>query len=416
MTREDFLSKKWTPYPQPNHQMYEDTQWLWGKIEKSETHQIRLSGQSPSLTVPPQTVPHPILGENASPAILKAGDAVAYNQQTNACYLLSPSLVESPVQNGTLLQNTAAQNQVDWQLFVETVRQYFTKKGFTHWQTPTLLESSGIDAHIDFFSATGTRTQRRYYLPTSPEFALKKAMADGQTKIFEIKSAFRDDDKSKTHEPEFTMIEWYRAYANKWQLLKDFEDLIKEITEKLNLPTRPPATIKKTSIAEVFEKQIQHKLTPTTTKQELKKILQQKQMDTSPSDDWDDLFFRLYIEFIEPNLGKDDPEAIYNFPQSQGSLSRQTEEGWSDRFEIYWQGIELANAYQEQNNPKAIEERYKSEIQKRITLGREPHPLDEEFLQKMHQGFPPSAGIAMGLDRLWMVLTRSKQIQRSFPL
>ncbi len=412
MTREDFLSKKWTPYVEPTQQMYEDQRWLWGKVKKTEATQIWLAGQLQPFAVDSSSKFHPTLGENISPSAIRAGDSVALDQKINACYLLSPNLQASSTHLSCAATSAQGPSDSNWQLFLETVRQFFIKKEFIHWQTPTLLESSGIDAHIDFFSAIGTRTKRRYYLPTSPEFALKKAIADGQTKIFEIKSAFRDDDQSKTHESEFTMIEWYRTYANKWRLLNDFQELIQHVTEKLNLPT-PPTQIQKISIAKLFAKHLDFSLTPQTTKEELKKLLEYKNRNTDSTDDWDDLFFRLYIDFIEPNLGKHGPEAVYNFPQSQGSLSRQTEEGWSDRFEIYWNNIELANAYQEQNNPKEIEARYNTEIQKRITLGREPHPLDQEFLQKMHQGFPPAAGIALGLDRLYMVLTNAPQIQRS---
>jgi elongation factor P--beta-lysine ligase len=92
-------------------------------------------------------------------------------------------------------------------------------------------------------------------------------------------------------------------------------------------------------------------------------------------------------------------------------LARKTEEGWADRFEIYWQGLELANAYQEQNDPAKMMERFQSEVEKRKRAQKAPHPQDSDFFSKMHQGLPPCAGIALGLDRLWMVLNKMSSIQ-----
>ena len=300
----------------------------------------------------------------------------------------------------------------NWQIFLRTVRRFFEEQGFLHWQTPTLLPSPGIDAHIDFFSAKGVRTDRSFYLPTSPEFSLKKAIADGETKIFEIKSCFRDDDESPTHLAEFTMIEWYRAHEDKWTLFEDFLQLVKYIQIEMKLGEELSFEPQKTSIAQLFFDHIDFSLTPQTTKMELQKVLEEKQLDSSETDDWDDLFFRLFIEKIEPHLGLNGPQAVEHFPASQGSLSQITSDGWADRFEIYWKGVELANAYQEQCDAKLIENRYQKELAKRVALGRSPYPMDQEFLEKMCQGFPKCEGIALGLDRLWMVLNRRESLTK----
>lgn len=302
------------------------------------------------------------------------------------------------------------QDRKNWQIFLRTVRHFFEEQGFLHWQTPTLLPSPGIDAHIDFFSAQGVRTGRSFYLPTSPEFSLKKAIADGENKIFEIKPCFRDDDPSQTHLAEFTMIEWYKTYDDKWTLFEDFLSLVRYVQQEMNLGEGLNFDSQKTSIAQLFKEYVDFSLTPQTTKAELQEVLEEKKMDWTDADDWDDLFFRLFIEKVEPHLGLLGPQAVEYFPASQGSLSLITSEGWADRFEIYWNGIELANAYQEQNDPQLIENRYQSELAKRLSLGRSPYPMDEEFLEKIRQGFPPCAGIALGLDRLWMVLNRKEKI------
>jgi elongation factor P--(R)-beta-lysine ligase len=404
MTREDYLLKKWRPYITPSPNLLSSSDWCWGKVQKTSDGQLWLLGSSEVLEISQLSLTQDELGDSVAVSFLCPGDSVGYDRRTKTCYLLSPNRVTSP---------TVDNNESQWQLFLDCVRAYFLRQGFRSWQTPTLLPSSGIDAHIDFFKAQGVRTGRTFALPTSPEFALKKALARGEKNIFEIKPCFRDDDTSPTHLAEFTMIEWYRAYADKWSLCDDFCGLVEFVAREMDLKVQPSKKIQKFSLAELFVKHLDFQLAPKTSKDELIALLQKRGLDWSPTDDWDDLFFRLYIEFIEPILGKEQPIAIYNFPLSQGSLSRATKEGWADRFEIYWQGIELANAYQEENNPQKIEERFLSEVEKRASCNREPHQIDSDFLMTMKMGFPPSTGIAVGLDRLWMVLNNQSSLRRT---
>ncbi len=400
-TRADFLKTQWRGYVQPPAELLVSNEWLWGKIASVESKNIQLIGSQESLLLSLSSQQHSLFGSSIPANLLAVGDSVAYHCADQCVYLLSPCTQE-------FVRDSSGR---EWQIFLETVRQFFIENDFQHWTTPTLLTSSGIDAHIDFFTAQGVRTERRFALPTSPEFALKKAMAEGETKIFEIRSCFRDDDRSPTHKAEFTMIEWYRAYADKWELLQDFLNLTSYVIRKMKLPIQAPESARKYTIAELFKELFHYELTPQTSLTELHTLLKSKDWDFSPTDDWDDLFFRLYIDGIEPALKKDpNPVVLANFPLTQGSLSRATEDGWSDRFEIYWQGIELANAYQEENNPEKMRDRYNSELQKRTGLQRIPHAVDEEFLQAMKRGFPPSAGIALGLDRLWMILSGKTSI------
>lgn len=399
MTREVFLSSQWKPYPALDRALLKDPRWVCGTLEGIKPSTILLQSESVSRPVRLETTVHASLGVNIPWDYLRRGDVIAYDCQTQLCFLLSPCLGEKKVHfHG------------EWQNYLEVVRSFFIHKGFKHIWTPTLLPSSGIDAHIDFFQARGVRTGATYYLPTSPEFALKKALVSGERKVFEIKPCFRDDDLSPTHRPEFMMIEWYRAYADKWELFSDFLELVDFIRIQMNLSGEKKQISEKTSIADLFLKYTAVSLTPHTSLEDLKKALARKQKDFSDSDDWDDLFFRLYIDFIEPHLGCNGPQAVYDFPFSQGSLARQTTEGWADRFEIYWNGIELANAYQEQNDPSLMQQRYFDEVAKRKELGRVPHEVDHDFLNAMKQGLPPSAGIALGLDRLWMVLNSQQSI------
>jgi lysyl-tRNA synthetase class 2 len=304
-----------------------------------------------------------------------------------------------------LLENQAPQPEAArhaWQNFLEEVRSFFVRRGFRNWSTPFLVTSSGVDAHIDFMTVQGVRTGRAFALPTSPEFELKKALSAGEEKIFEIKSCFRDDEASPIHRPEFTMLEWYRAYEDKWSLVDDFDALVAHLAPAFPGVTALPT--ERVSMAELFQKHVGFSLTPATSREDLQRVLRSRGLHLAPVDDWDDLFFRLYIEYIEPRLGHDRPTAVYDFPASQSSLARRTEQGWADRFEIYWRGVELANAYQEQNNPYLVIDTVKREIGKRQGLNRIPPQIDKSFINAMQAGFPPATGAAMGLDRLFMVL------------
>jgi len=397
VTRDEFLKNHWPAYPHFPELWSAETPWVAGKIAALDGATLYL-GDGQGYPAAPGAR-HATLGPCLPIELCRPGDCVALKKLSagwEGPYLLSPNLLEKTPAAGR-----------DWQDFLECVRAFFISRGFRSWLTPYLVTSSGVDAHIDFMTVQGVRTGRRYSLPTSPEFELKKVLAAGERRVFEIKSCFRDDDDSPTHRQEFTMLEWYRAYEGKWSLLDDFEGLLKALPAQ---NTKPIPPLRRASIAELFAEHVKMDLTPRTTEEELRRTLVARGLHSAKSDDWDDLFSRLYIECIEPHLGHDGPLAIYDFPATQSSLSRQTAEGWADRFEIYWRGVELANAYQEQNNPYLVSEVVTREINKRQTLGRIPPQADAAFLQAMKAGFPPCSGIALGLDRLYMVLRGSSRL------
>lgn len=401
MTRQEFLERHWKSYPLPSQQTLQ--LGTVGRILALDSHRLQLeSGEAFSVTSQRENSPHLELGPEIPLGLLSLGDLVYVlngleKQQMNSVYLLSPCLKDPPVALDS-----------GWAVFLRTVEDFFISQDFVHWPTPYLVTSPGVDAHIDFMKVSGVRTQRQFCLPTSPEIELKKVIVGGINRVFEIKSSFRDDDRSPIHKAEFKMLEWYRAYANKWELVTDIEKLISFIYQKMNL--RRQVKIEKLSMTTLFKKHVGIELTPITSREELIQTLRQFHMDFLESDDWDDLFFRLYIEKVEPHLGLDQPVVIYDFPPSQSSIARLTEEGWADRFELYWRGVELANAYQEQNNPQKVRKKIESEVSKRKILGREPNPVDDEFLFLLEKGFPPCTGCAMGLDRLYMVIKDLKTI------
>lgn len=398
MTRDEFLQNCWVPYPQPNAALFKEPHWIWGHVDSVSGENVILSRPGAPFLIN-GTAKDSLLGPSIPAALLQKGDVVGLNLNQASCFLLSPCLTQ-PV-------------SVDrrWQNFLSVVREFFIEQGFCYWQTPNLVLSSGIDAHIDFFRAQGVRSGHVFSLPTSPEFALKKVLAAGEDKVFEIKPCFRDDEEGDIHRREFTMLEWYRAFDDKWTLCRDIEDLIKKVVHRMDLSGFEKLRVESASVSQLFQRHLDCDLRPQTKKEELIDVLNSRSVHWSEDDDWDDLFFRLFIEFIEPELAKNENLiAVYNFPLSQGSLARATSEGWADRFEVYWRGVELANAYQEQTNPHKVQERYDAEIKRRKNLNRITQERDDTFLNAMCSGYPPSAGIALGLDRLWMLLCNQQSL------
>ena len=155
------------------------------------------------------------------------------------------------------------------------------------------------------------------------------------------------------------------------------------------------------SVSEAFELYAGVKLTPETDRATLREWVIDLKIDCHESDDWNDLFFRIFMEKVEPELGQGEVTQIFNFPASQASLAQINNEGWAERFEIYWQGAELANAYKEVNDPQENRRRFQLENQKRQEKDVEVSPVDSEFLDSLERGMPPACGVALGLSRFY---------------
>lgn len=403
MTREEFLSSHWHKYPVFSAAAPPSgAAWTAGRVQVvlATEESIELGGQ----TVPVQksSIEIPGLGTSAPLTVLRSGDIVAYSAEQQSVFLLAPNLREIEVAP-----------QVQWHMFLQVVHDFFASQGFIHWLTPSFVASAGVDANIDFFYAQGVRTGRQYRLPTSPEFELKKALVQGVEHIYEIKKCFRDDDVTPIHRSEFTMLEWYRAYAQLEEVEKDVLSLVNYLIEAFALPYESFESIPQYTMAQLFKTYLQFELTPNTTSEELQKLLERDGLDWSTSDDWNDLFFRIYVDRIEPQLSALGAIVVRGFPAQQRSLARLTADGWADRFEFYWNGVEIANAYHEENNPQAIEDIIRTEMSKRESAGRAAMSEDSAFAEMMKSGLPPSAGIALGLDRLFMCLMGKSEIDES---
>ncbi|MCB9072047.1 MAG: hypothetical protein H6623_00375 [Bdellovibrionaceae bacterium] len=389
MTRDQFLEYTWQKYP-----AFTDlgTEWLVGRVLQVEGSKVSLAEETIAV-LDGEDVHVPDLGANCPVSILRTGDWVAYSRILRKVFLLSPCV-----------SGAAPLDRKEWQQFLRKTQTYFESLGFKQWLTPTLVPSAGVDANIDYFEARGVRTGRVFRLPTSPEFELKKALASGETKIFEMKMCMRDDDDTAIHHYQFMMLEWYRAFCSLADLQEDILGLMRCHDPQLVVH---PCFV---SIPEAFRKIVGFDLQPNTSQLELQELLIKEQIDFATSDDWNDLFFRVYIARLEPWLTTLGFVFVKDFPPQQRSLARLTDAGWADRFELLWDGVEIANAYHEETNPDTIQQIVENEKAKRIDSGKSALTQDETFLATMRRGLPPCVGVALGLDRIYMKLTNLNNI------
>ncbi len=314
------------------------------------------------------------------------------------------------------------------------IRTFFISQGFTETRTPLLVPCPGMEPHIRPFGVVphqnSKNIQPQYFLPTSPEFAMKKLLVGGLEKIFQITPAFRDEPVSVTHLPEFTMLEWYRAYAGYDDIMKDVENLFSHLAEKILHKSSiqfqgKEISVKKPwprlKIRDLFWEHAGIDLVKSSTCKSLAQECQRLGISVSENENWDDLYFKIWLNHIEHNLPSDQAVLVYRYPPSQAALSvtDQDPDGstWAKRFEVYMGGIELGNAFEELTDPIEQRRRFEKDMKLRQEIYGDafpPSPMDEEFIQALEQGMPPSGGIAMGVDRMIMLFADEPEIAYTF--
>lgn len=306
----------------------------------------------------------------------------------------------------------------------QALRTFFTHDGFLEVKTPLLVESPGMEIHIRPF-----QTKNGPYLPTSPEFAMKKLLVGGLEKIFQITQSFRAEPPSKTHHPEFTMLEWYRAYAGLNEIMIDTEKCIEFIAQTLfgkpeiqfqgkTISVKTPWERK--TVQSLFQEHLNLHLNEHTPLDELKQKCKEKGHTFLEDATWDDCFFLLFMNEIEPNLPTDKPIIVSHYPPSQAALSvietNERGERFGKRFEFYIAGIECGNAFEELTHPEEQRTRFildMNEREKIYGLTFPKSPIDESFLDALKEGMPPSGGIAVGVDRLIMLFADEPEIDQT---
>ena len=275
---------------------------------------------------------------------------------------------------------------------IAKIREFFSQRGYLEVETPVLGRFGVTDVYLSNLE-TCFRGQN-YCLQTSPEYHMKRLLAAGSGPIFQLARVFRDDELGRWHNPEFTMLEWYQPGI-------DHHALMDEVGALLQLVLHCPPLVKKT-YRQVFL-DVCNTDVFTATIDRLKSVLCSFNLDNVlPADetDSDQYLFLLMSHVVEPALSKgNSPVAVYGFPPSQASLA-QISDGVADRFEVYYQGIELANAYHELTDVNAQIVRFQQDCQQRAEKGLKACLPDDYLLEALSFGLPPCSGVALGLDRL----------------
>jgi len=311
------------------------------------------------------------------------------------------------------------------------VRQFFADRGYIEVDTPALQVSPGLEPHLQAFATMlhdpRDGSARPRYLHTSPEFAMKKLLAGGLDRIWQLAHVYRDGERSATHHPEFSMLEWYRAGASYRDLMDECEELLRRAQEAAGTPelrwhgcsadARQPW--RRLSVAEAFAQYCGIDLPATAPDPDrpdtARLAAAATRIGIAPraEDDWETLFFRIFLERIEPNLGIGAPTILYDYPVSMAALSRRKPDhpGLAERFELYVCGLELANAFGELTDAAEQRRRFAADQAKKQALYGETYPIDEDFLAALEHGLPECAGIALGFDRLVMLATGAEHVE-----
>jgi elongation factor P--(R)-beta-lysine ligase len=313
---------------------------------------------------------------------------------------------------------------------VRSLRDLFERLGFVEVETPALQASPGLEVHLRAFAtdlvAPNPDDRMRLYLHTSPEFAMKKLLVAGEPRIFQIAHVFRNGERSGTHSPEFAMLEWYRAGAGYGDLMADCTALVRAAAEAgghrrfswRGAQCDPFADWEALSVPDAFRRHAGIDLLATAPDPLapdaalLARQAERAGIAPHPGDSWEDLFFRIMLDRIEPHLGHGRPTFLTDYPVSMAALSRPKPEDprLAERFELYACGMELANAFGELTDPAVQRARFEADMDMKERLYGERYPLDEDFLAALGHGMPASAGIALGLDRLVMLCTGADEI------
>lgn len=310
------------------------------------------------------------------------------------------------------------------------LRQVFAAEGFIEVETPILQVSPGNETHLHAFAtmlkAAGGASVPRY-LRTSPEFTAKKLLAAGEEKIFEFARSFRNEEHGPAHHPEFTMLEWYRVGASIDVLMDDCALLLAKAAKAGGTPTfryreqacDPFAEPERLSLIAAFRRlagiDLDRFLPDPGRPAEVVPFAAAAQASgirTAADDTWGDVFSRVLVARIEPELGKGRPTILCDYPVEQAALARPKpcDPRVAERFELYACGLELANAFGELTDPVEQRRRLEMEMAEKLRLYGETYPIDADFLAALAD-MPPASGCALGFDRLAMLATGARRIE-----
>jgi len=287
------------------------------------------------------------------------------------------------------------------------IREFFHQRQVLEVDVPVLSRYSVTDPHLDAIVTDNPCGQGApFFLQTSPEYAMKRLLAAGSGAIYYLGKAFRKGEQGSRHNPEFTILEWYRPGFDHHALMQEIAEFIEKILGKNNCHFL--------SYRQAFQQTLgidPHRCDVSVLKQLARQHID-LQMESDDRDDWLNL---LLAEIIEPTLGVDTPTFLYDYPASQAALAKLAEDEQGEmiaqRFELYIDGIELANGYHELTDAEEQKKRFDADRSQRKMLNKDSREGDPRLLAALHQGLPDCAGVALGVDRLLMLLLGESRIE-----
>ncbi len=313
---------------------------------------------------------------------------------------------------------------------VRAVRRWFEDQGFTEVEAAALQVSPGNEAHLHAFSTQAIGPDGRrgaMHLHTSPEFACKKLLAAGETRIFDLARVWRNRERGPLHHPEFTLLEWYRTDEPYETLMADGAGLLALAAETLGARTLtwrgatadPFAEPEKVTVSEAHARFAGIDLLATvaedgsTDREALARAAAAAGIRVAADDTWADIFSRIMVEKVEPRLGFGRPAILCEYPTAEAALARPVagDPRVAERFELYACGVELANAFGELTDPAEQRRRFIAEMDEKARVYGERYPIDEDFLAALAH-MPPASGAALGFDRLVMLAAGAQRIEQ----
>lgn len=301
---------------------------------------------------------------------------------------------------------------------LSVIRQFFQEREVMEVETPAISHATVTDVHLHTFKThfvgPGYSNGQSLFLMTSPEFHMKRLLAAGSGSIYQIGKAFRNEENGRYHNPEFSMLEWYRVGFDHHDLMDEMDELLQRVLDsgKAVRMTYQQAFL---SVLEVCPLE--------ASMEALKKVAKNIGLEDIAADeqDRDTLLQLLFSIGVEPHIGQKSPAFVYDFPASQAALAKinKSDPRVADRFEVYFKGIELANGFHELDDADEQLARFVEDNQQRLKMGLEMQPIDYHLIDALKAGLPACAGVALGIDRLVMLALKCQHIDEvtafSFP-
>jgi lysyl-tRNA synthetase class 2 len=288
---------------------------------------------------------------------------------------------------------------------LRAIRSFFDQRQFIEIEAPILVPSPGLEVHLDAFAV------EHRYLITSPEYQMKRLLAAGMQRIYSLGKVFRRGEAGPHHNPEFTMLEWYRANAGWEAIADDVEQLVSSLASAFGVAGLE-APWERLPVADACERWARVRIEGDEDLAQLRDKIARAGWRLPADGDWGDVFFTLFLDAVDPHLGRERPVILYDWPRPLCALAREKpgDPRVVERFEAYAFGLELCNAFGELTDPVEQRRRCEEDLRRRAERGLPAYPIDEKFLAAVGH-MPPAAGVALGVDRLAMLLLGAREIR-----